>query len=173
LARRVVCTWVDPSREDGHAVLPDACIDLVWDGGTLVVAGPDTQAWWVTSQSAFVGIRFQPGSAPGFLGVPASELLNQALPLSEFWGHSQADRLAERLAECGSDIAVCKVLEECVFERQASAWTLDDMVEQVVHDLRHSRERGSCGSVARCGWCVQATRSPISPCALGMPIRRT
>jgi hypothetical protein len=111
LARRVVCTWVDPSREDGHPVLPDACIDLVWDGATLVVAGPDTQAWWVTSQSAFVGIRFQPGSAPGFLGVPASELLNQALPLSEFWGHSQADRLAERLAECGSDIAACKVLE--------------------------------------------------------------
>jgi len=43
LADRVVCTWID--RRNGlHPVLPDACIDLVWDGEQLGAAGPDTRA---------------------------------------------------------------------------------------------------------------------------------
>jgi len=42
LADLVVCTWIDPAAEERHPVLPDACIDLVWDGAELRVAGPDT-----------------------------------------------------------------------------------------------------------------------------------
>jgi AraC-like DNA-binding protein len=147
LARRVVCTWVDPSRDERHAVLPDACIDLVWDGSSnLVVAGPDTQAWSVSPQSTFVGIRFQPGAAPGFLGVPASELLDQTLPLSEFWGMSQVDQLAERLASAGSAVAACGVLEGFVL--QASAWPVDDVVEQAVHELRRATRPAIVQSLA-------------------------
>jgi AraC-like DNA-binding protein len=153
LARRVVCTWIDPKRDEQHAVLPDACIDLVWDGlRNLVVAGPDTQAWSVTGQSTFVGIRFQPGSAPGFLGVPASELLNQTLPLSEFWGVSRADQLAERLAFAGSEVAACEVFEDVVLRRQAAAWPVDDTVEHVVHQLRRATGPAIVQTLAdRCG----------------------
>ena len=60
LAEYVVCTWVDPVREQRRPVLPDACIDLVWDGATLFVAGPDTHAVAITSPASFVGIRFRP-----------------------------------------------------------------------------------------------------------------
>src|SRR5437016_463978 len=35
LAEHVVCTWVDHAREQRNPVLPDACIDLVWDGTQL------------------------------------------------------------------------------------------------------------------------------------------
>jgi AraC-like DNA-binding protein len=139
LARRVVCTWVDPGRRQAHPVLPDACIDVVWDGATLVVAGPDTHAWSVTSQTTFVGIRFQPGSAPGFLGVPASELLDQTLPLSEFWAASDVAALADRLAAAGSPMSAADVLEHTVWQRNTSAWPVDEVVEHVVRDLRRGR----------------------------------
>jgi AraC-like DNA-binding protein len=144
LARRVVCTWVDPGRNERHAVLPDACIDLVWDGASLVVAGPDTQAWRVTGEATFVGIRFKPGSAPGYLGVPASELLNQTLPLRDVVGSALApltEALAERLALAGSSWAAADVLEDFVLHRHASASPVDDVVEHAVHELRRASRR--------------------------------
>ncbi len=119
-------------------MLPDACIDLVWDGTSLVVAGPDTQAWSVSTESSFVGIRFQPGAAPGFLGVPASELLNQSLPLHEMLGSSVVEQLAERLALAASTSAASDVLENFVLERQAAAWPVDEVVEHAVQSLRRA-----------------------------------
>jgi hypothetical protein len=45
LAHLVVCTWAGQIGADGSsysdAVLPDGCIDIVWDGVRLFVAGPD------------------------------------------------------------------------------------------------------------------------------------
>ncbi|MGB8940050.1 MAG: DUF6597 domain-containing transcriptional factor, partial [Streptomyces sp.] len=59
-----------------HPVLPDGCMDLLWSGGRLLVAGPDTRAYRPEPDGAarYVGIRFYPGTAPAFLGVPAHEL---------------------------------------------------------------------------------------------------
>jgi AraC-like DNA-binding protein len=45
-----------------------------------------------------VGIRFLPGAAPPWLGVPAAEIVNGRVPLQEFWG-TDARRLADRLRE--------------------------------------------------------------------------
>ena len=133
LAGRVVCTWVDAARQQRHPVLPDACIDLVWDGARLFVAGPDTRAVPITSQATFVGIRFRPGAAPGFLGVAASELVDRSVRLGELWGRS-ADELAGQLA--GQDpAAVAARLELGLLRRQASARAPDRLVEQMVHEL--------------------------------------
>jgi AraC-like DNA-binding protein len=136
LAEHVVCTWVEPRREGRHPVLPDACIDLVWDGATLFVAGPDTHAVAITSQASFVGIRFRPGSAPRFLRVGAHELLDQTVPLTELWGRS-ADLLGEQLADAPPSAA--NVLERALLERQATLWPADTLVTQVVHDLGRGR----------------------------------
>jgi len=39
----VACTWAAwPSEAAAGQVLPDACIDIIWDGSSLFVAGPDT-----------------------------------------------------------------------------------------------------------------------------------
>src|SRR4051794_18445763 len=40
LARHVACVWTSVSR--GGAIFPDGCVDLVWQGSRLVVAGPAT-----------------------------------------------------------------------------------------------------------------------------------
>jgi AraC-like DNA-binding protein len=139
LAGAVVCTWFDLARQPRHPVLPDACIDLVWDGGSLFVAGPDTRAVPIASQATFVGIRFRPGAAPGFLGVAASELLDRSVRLNELWGRS-ADELAEQLAGEAPATAAGR-LEQALLQRHASARPTDALVEQVLHELSHPEPR--------------------------------
>src|SRR5579872_4876178 len=63
LADHVVCLWVDPARPPDSVVLPDGCIDVVWDGCRLQVAGPDTCAVSVSEGGSFLGVRFRPGAA--------------------------------------------------------------------------------------------------------------
>ena len=54
-------------------MLPDACVDVVFSGGRLVVAGPATAATVApaTPGQARVGVRFRVGAAGAALGLPA------------------------------------------------------------------------------------------------------
>jgi AraC-like DNA-binding protein len=81
-------------------VLPDGCVDIVWDGTRLVVAGPDTGPVEVAPRphGFYVGIRFRPGLAPTVLEVPASELLDLRVEAVDVLGPERAGRLTERLA---------------------------------------------------------------------------
>ncbi|MBV9354814.1 MAG: AraC family transcriptional regulator, partial [Chloroflexi bacterium] len=97
LADRIVCAWIDRPRPVRQPVMPDACIDLVWDAHTLHVAGPDTRSWPVAEHRTYAGIRFRPGAAPGFLRVPADALLDRRVPLSDLWGPT-AEELVQTLA---------------------------------------------------------------------------
>jgi AraC-like DNA-binding protein len=135
LADRVVCTWVDPARPDRHPVLPDACIDLVWDGHDVLIAGPDTRAWLIEGDATYVGLRFRPGAAPGFLGVPATELVDRSIPLAELWGQSSAAELAERLSTAGQ--AAPSLLEHAVASRYTSTEApADPLVSNLLTELR-------------------------------------
>jgi AraC-like DNA-binding protein len=79
-------------------VLPDGCMDLIWADGVLLVAGPDTTANLSgPSATNYVGLRFAPGDAPAFLGVPASELRDVRVPLDDLWSVSTARRLADEV----------------------------------------------------------------------------
>lgn len=130
LAPFVVCTWVDPATERQHPVLPDGCIDIVWDGGRLNVAGPDTQPSPIVSQASFTGIRFKPGAAPGYLGVAASELVDRSVPLVELWGRS-AEELEERLAESPSSAP--RLLEDALRVRESAP--VDPLVRRMLCEL--------------------------------------
>src|SRR4051812_46192095 len=63
LAAHVACVWTSESR--GGAVLPDGCVDLVWRGDRLVVAGPSTRAFvaGVAAGRRVFGVRFRLGAA--------------------------------------------------------------------------------------------------------------
>src|SRR5437762_8863266 len=79
LRRYVVCSWTGGLRSGGagspEPVLPDGCMDIIWDGERLFVAGPDTVPNPTAAEGPFVvGVRFHPGIGPRFLGVPADEL---------------------------------------------------------------------------------------------------
>ena len=141
LAADLVCTWVDMPRLVRQPVMPDACIDLVWDGTSVWVAGPDTRAWPVTGHQTFVGIRFRPGAAPRFLGVAASELLDRQVPLSDLWSRT-ASEFAEQLT--GGPSEVIATLQQALLNRRDAVRDEDPVVEEVVYELsRHESHRTS------------------------------
>lgn len=81
-------------------ILPDGCLDLVWDGRELIVAGPDSAARWHVSPAGrdYAGLRFHGGQGPAALGVPAAPLRDQYLPLTDVWPAAAARRLTEQVA---------------------------------------------------------------------------
>jgi AraC-like DNA-binding protein len=80
----VECAWVVDGPAGPVRVLPDGCMDLIRMAGRIVVAGPDTTAFVnPRDREPLVGLRFRPGVLPRLLGVPASELRNSRVPLSE------------------------------------------------------------------------------------------
>lgn len=128
---------------DTRPVLPDGCMDLLWTEGRLFVAGPDTHAYVpeaVAPGSRYVGIRFYPGTAPAFLGVPAHELRDRRAELADLWTAAEARRLTERVDDAGDPMAV---LEAVAAERAAAAEPPDPLLAHVVASL------GAGRSVAR------------------------
>ena len=91
--------WTRTAEGGDYRVLPDGCMDLILMDDDLIVAGPDSRAWTGTAEAGtrYAGIRFAPGAAPSFLGVPARELLNERVPLSELWSPARSRRLLDRV----------------------------------------------------------------------------
>src|SRR5689334_5065801 len=94
----VACLW---RRDEGvpaaGRVLPDACADIVWTGGRLVVAGPATQPLTARTNGPAFGVRFRVGAAGAGLGLPAAELLDLTVPLPDIWG-DDGERIADAVA---------------------------------------------------------------------------
>lgn len=135
----VACVWVSRPREDDPGrILPDACLDIIWDGNWLFVAGPDTGPVPIVPRPglAVAGVRFRPGKAPGFLGVTASELLDQHVALADLWGQAAARRLTERLAEAPGAEAAAMLLDGAVADRARTARASDPVVDALVGLLR-------------------------------------
>jgi AraC-like DNA-binding protein len=80
-------------------ILPDGCMDLIWDGDHLFVAGPDTAARWHLSPAGttYVALRFSGGLGPTLLGVPADRLRNQTANLDELWPAATVQMLTEQV----------------------------------------------------------------------------
>ena len=95
----------------GYRVLPDGCMDLLWVGDELLVAGPDRRAYLVAARAPrrYTGLRFPPGVAPAVLGVAADELRDQRVALDQLWPAARVRELTGRLAEAE---APGRVLEE-------------------------------------------------------------
>lgn len=98
LRRYVQCVWMGgPGGPAAEPVLPDGCMDVIWNGTRLFVAGPDTVPVEDAHEGPFaVGIRFRPGAGPLFLGVPAATLRDARVDLEQLW--PVAGRLADHLA---------------------------------------------------------------------------
>jgi AraC-like DNA-binding protein len=95
----IACLWTrdpepDPRR---HRILPDACVDIVWAGRSLVVAGPATGPVFTTipADTPAFGVRFRVGAAGAALGIPAAEVLDATVPLAAIWGAEITERVAD------------------------------------------------------------------------------
>jgi AraC-like DNA-binding protein len=101
LRPHVACLWT--SHDRAVRVLPDACVDVVLDGGRVVVAGPATVAVDAPATPGLprCGVRFRVGAAGAALGLPAAELQDLSVPLAELWGRA-GRRLEERVLAAAS-----------------------------------------------------------------------
>lgn len=130
--------WTNrPSAAAGRPVLPDGCMDLLWTEGRLLVAGPDTHAY--RPQGPFgdwAGVRFFPGTASAFLGVPAYELRDRRVDLAEVWPAVEVRRLTERV-DAAADPATA--LEGIALHRAAQADRPDPLLRKVVVSLAAGR----------------------------------
>ena len=101
LAAHVACVWTSVSR--GGAIFPDGCVDIVWHGDRLVVAGPATGpvASSVPVGSRVFGVRFRLGVAGAALGLPAGELADETVPLADVWGPASTSASRRRAGRAG------------------------------------------------------------------------
>ena len=110
LADHVACVWTSVSR--GGVIFPDGCVDIVWRGDSLVVAGPATGplASDVPIGMPVFGVRFRLGVAGAALGLPADELLDEnSVPLADLWGPDCDERVV-----AGGPAALIEVVREHV-----------------------------------------------------------
>jgi AraC-like DNA-binding protein len=101
----VACTWEQTTITlQEQRVVPDACVDLIWSGERLVVAGPDTAARVVAlaAGSRLVGVRLRPGTAGAVLGFPASELRDLSADAAEVLTRDETEALLDGLTS-GTD----------------------------------------------------------------------
>ena len=81
----LVAGWRTTGIAQPGVIPADGCMDLVTDGDTVMVAGPDSRArhFAPEAQRPLWGVRFHPGLLPALLGVPAGHLLDRVVPLAE------------------------------------------------------------------------------------------
>ncbi|MFJ3892314.1 MULTISPECIES: helix-turn-helix domain-containing protein [unclassified Streptomyces] len=118
-------------------VLPDGCMDLLWNEDRLLVAGPDTRAHASGGEpTRWAGIRFAPGTAPTYLGVPAHELRDRRVDLTDLWPTATVRRLHARLAKSPDPTAE---LERLALERATRTPAPDPLLRHLVAALGAGR----------------------------------
>lgn len=108
--------WRSSASASPTRVLPDGCLDLLWWGDALVVAGPDTTAHVAASTGGITGLRFAPGVGPRVFGVPADELRDRRVPLDALWSSAEVRRLNDRVA---TSVDPREALEQIVVQQLA------------------------------------------------------
>lgn len=79
--------WESASTGGESVILPDGCMDIIWDGAHFIVAGPDTMPYRYRSEGPrrMTAVRFDPGIAPSLLRTGADELRETRLGLEDVW----------------------------------------------------------------------------------------
>jgi AraC-like DNA-binding protein len=106
IAELLICSWTLEVGRDRpvhqQRVLPDGCTDIVWFGHASPLAvGPMTRPVLATIEpgTILVGLRFRPEVASRVLGLPAHELTDREVPLSELWRQPLVADISGRLRD--------------------------------------------------------------------------
>jgi AraC-like DNA-binding protein len=147
LAAHVACMWTAraPAGASSHRVLPDNCIDILWqDGGQPGFAvGMMSAAIQVASNGPVrtVAVRFKPGAASGFLATPLQALTDQRADIDLLWDRGDAERLADALWSAQlSDRQRIALIEKQLLRRLVAANAgsgtgADALVRRALHAL--------------------------------------
>lgn len=147
----IECYWVRSNDLSRHIVLPDGCIDIVFNFGSTKgaegsIVGTMTMPLTVETSSKvdFIGVRFRSGKACLFLNFDASELTDQNTELRNIAG-SEGSILIEKLLHTKDLAEKIKMLNVCL-----SSWLeykkSDDRVDYVVQKIVQSQGNISISS---------------------------
>jgi AraC-like DNA-binding protein len=152
----VVCTWYRDTSPDGlhptDRILPDGCVDIVWNGRTVFVVGPDTRPVLAdpsAEPTSYAGVRFRPGAAPALLGLPTCELRDQRVPLEAVWSSAETRRLSDRLSLSASARDATAELERALAARRCVG--VDPLVGAAVIAVATSPSLRVAGLAAQLG----------------------
>jgi AraC-like DNA-binding protein len=119
-----LCVWkhVIPGDHVGAiAVVPDGCVDLLWCDDRLVVVGPDITAANpdLRPGTTVLGMRFRPGAAARWLGLPMTEIVASEIDMREIWGASARD-IAGRLQDASGPYEQAGLLQQLLSRMTSS-----------------------------------------------------
>jgi AraC-like DNA-binding protein len=159
LGRYVECFWTRGASSEPNErqhIIPDGCVDLVFayrsgDAderpslalavGTMtrpLVLGPD-------EEPAYVGVRFWPGRALPFLGVPAAEITDLRVGLDALWNDRGAGLAFLQRDDAGGWRAAA---EELLKRRLANSRPVDRTVDAAVRAILRSSGNLSIAALA-------------------------
>lgn len=150
----ILCTWVGHLGTVGapytDVVLPDGCVDLIWDGTRVFVAGADTGPVPVAAPpgTTFVGVRLRPGHAPAALGTPARAIRDQRLDLADLWDAASAAALTDALHASAEPAEAAALLTAATARHTRRSDRRDPLIDEVVRELA-TGARASMGLIAR------------------------
>jgi AraC-like DNA-binding protein len=156
LRTHVACYWTIASNDlAGHRVLPDGCMDLLFDlsgaaAATSSLIGTMTEAI-VTSaveRERLLGVRFRPGEAFAFVGVPAGEATDRVVPLGDALGRV-ADELSDELVTAPDAPARLAILDRRLLALRERARPADSRVRRAVARILDSPARARVAWLAR------------------------
>jgi AraC-like DNA-binding protein len=155
LSRFVDFCWLTEGYVQPHAaerVLPTGCADLILSldehAGSDVIAGPRSSAIVIdTSRSlSFIGVRFKPGGAFPFLGLPVGELQDHGVEPAFLWG-AKARTLREQLLHSPSPEARFGILERFLLARLHEARERHPAVQYAISTIGASEGATSVASI--------------------------
>lgn len=175
LRAHVACYWTlrSTSPGDGRRVLPDGCIDLLFNLGdpvrrvesaapapssiaptgaqgapTLVGVMSRPMMAVATGRVDLLGIRFQPGEAFAYLGVAARAWRDGVIALDEVWGAAGRE-LGARVAEAPGTAARIALIERALLARREAFAPFDPRVRAVIAAMRAARGNVAIPALAR------------------------
>ncbi len=159
LAPFVDVLWLHESyapSSQAERILPTGTVELVIDlrGGVLrvadghhpqhfqsfygaVVCGPHAASFVIdtSAPAALLGLHFKPGGAFPFFPVPAEELHNQHVALSDLWGTAATD-LIEHVSTAATPPAAFRVVEQVLLAQATRPLALHPAVAFALHALQ-------------------------------------
>ena len=150
----LVCRW---GRSGGTVapatIVPDGCVDVVWAGGRLIFAAPDTRPVIAnpSPEAPVAGVRLRMWIAAPLFGVGLGDILNERVPFADIVP-AAGDQLASRLLGCDS-LAAAGLIADWVLGLADRPLQVDRLVAHVGEAILASHGRVGVAALARsCGY---------------------
>ena len=141
----VACYWtndVTSDRKQTHPVLPDGCIDILFESGSemLSVVGTMTKTLWAEYRgpTQFVGARFRAGGAVPFLRERADVFTDDAVEAVAVLGPTGRDLKEQLLAGASIEERVRSVERFLIQRLETTATVVDARIawgtSRLIHD---------------------------------------